>query len=106
MNDLETKFNKVRERAQKWIEMPQLDELRQITHCQRRKQTRSILLSLWYKDNMMGSFYYYISEAKYEIIEVNGMKVLGNVAEIFDNWLMSMPTTSRAKQCKQGDLKS
>jgi len=55
---------------------------------------------------MMGSFYYYISEAKYEIIEVNGMKVLGNVAEIFDNWLMSMPTTSRAKQCKQGDLKS
>lgn len=71
-----------------------------------RKQTRSLLLSLWYKDNMMGSFYYYISEAKYEVIEVNGMKVLGNVAEIFDNWLMSMPSTSRAKQCKQGESKS
>lgn len=106
MNDLETKFNIVREKAQKWIEMPQLDELRQVTHCQRRKQTRSILLSLWYIDNMMGSFYYYISEAKYEVIEVDGMKVMGNVAEIFDNWLMSKPTTSRAKHIKQGDVKS
>lgn len=81
-------YDKVLKKALTWAGEPMLDELRQITHANREK-VRSILCSRWYKDNLLGSFYYYVSEnPDYTTIEVDGQRVKGDVNEIFDNWVM------------------